>query len=536
MAASSGMDLNIKSTLPAKTGHKDIDKLFNRGMAFVKSQRYDKAADMFSVILKQKPDHFAAIEQLGKIALQLEDYERALLFFKALTEHVPTYHQAYGYAADTLTRMERYEEAIDFLKRVLIIKNDLLYPHVELSRCYMFIGQQDLSREHIEHALKLDYNSPDVLYSYLNYHYKFETEDDPHLQHVLSIVEKDRKKLGHIPLAALYTVLYKAYNEIGQYDQAMHYAELAGHVRLKDNPNDFQSTKKIFTAIKDYFSKDYLENNAPNNENSELPVFILAMPRTGTTLLENILNAHPEITGIEEDAHFTKLVQDHSTLPDYNGMPYPLRLGPLKGAPMGLKELGDEHLKYLRSRSKGAKRVVDKAIIHYTWAGLLYMVYPNARFIYLKRDPLSSALSCYTRNFIRNTHPYTNDLYDLGRTFRLHYEIMEHWKNVIPTPILEITYEDLVENTEATSKRVVDYLGLPWDDHCLEFHKRKKIVKTASAQQVRQPVYKSSLKTWEKYEKHLAPLVEGLGPYAPKDCLYIVEKYGEKPDPKATCA
>lgn len=521
-------DLNIQSSLPQTCGNPEIDSLFNKGKQLFKIKRYDKAAEIFRDILRKKPDHFAAIEKLGLIARELDDHEKSLIFFKALTEHAPLYPQGYGYCGAALMSLENYEEAIIYFNKVLTLAR-VLYAYAGLGNCYMYLGDEEKAAENFKKGVELQYDSPDVLYSYFYFYYKFTDPEDPHLKHIEDLARRERKRMDPIPLAALYTTLYKAYDDLGEHDKAMEYAALAGKTRLRTRQYDLNKNKIIYDAVKKYFDKDFFETTATSGLDSELPVFILAMPRSGTTLLEQILHSHKDVTGIGEDKHFARLIEASSYLPPHNGVPYVYRIKELHKlkSSMSLEEIGREHLAYLEAKANGAKRVVDKGIIHYSWVGMLYLAFPRAKFIHLTRDPLSSALSSYTRNFANNTHPYTNDLYDLGCTFRLHYEIMEHWKKVVPVRIYDLSYESLVEDTEGEARKLTDFIGLPWDENCLNFHRTKKVVKTASAQQVRKPIYKSSLKTWQKYEKHLAPLVEGLGPYAPEDSLYIIEKYGK---------
>jgi len=519
--------LNIQSTLCVPTGDREIDEMFRLGLQFMKQKKYDRAAEKFRDTLRRKPDHFAAIEQLGIISRELEDHETSLNFFRALTEHVPLYPQGYGYVGAALMTMERYEEASEYFRKALTF-GKYHFAQVGLGNCFMYMGKDDMAGEYLKQAMEQNYDSPEILYSYFYFYYKFKSIDDPHFQHVLNLVSKTRKKMEPTPLAALYTVLYKAYDDIGEYDKAMEYAALAGKTRLLERGHNVKTSQVLFKAIREYFDADFFSQVKPSGVESRMPVFILGMPRSGTTLLEQILHSHPDVTGIGEDRHFGKLLEEKSFLPPYKGKPYPLRTKPLSKGVMNLKELALDHLAYLESKANGAKRVVDKGIIQYAWVSMLYLAFPNAYFIHLTRDPLSSGISAYTRNFAQNAHPYTNDLNYLGQTFRQHYEIMEHWKKVVPAKILDLSYESLVEDTENQARRVIEFLDLPWDDRCLEFHKTKKVVKTASAQQVRKPIYKDSLQTWKKYDKHLAPLVEGLGPYAPPESLYILEKYGTK--------
>lgn len=519
--------MNIQSTLAVPSGAPELDALYNKGKVLMRQKKYDKAADIFRNILHKKNDHFAAIEQLGLIAQEMGDYERALKFFKALTEYVPLYPQGWGYTGANLMHLERYGEAIQYLQKALAL-GEPAFAHSGLGTSYMYMGQEDLAKEHMKRAVDLAYDCPETLYNYFFFYYTFKTPQDPHLEHILHLVEKEKKDMPPLHRAALYTVLFKAYEDLKDYDKAMECGAKAGKIRKEDKGYNPHVAQLLVNSIKQYFDESFFRDTATSGLDSKLPVFILGMPRSGTTLLEQILHSHAAVTGIGEDKHFGELMEEKSFLPPRNGVPYIYRKKPISSGIMTFREMGENHLAYLESKSRGAQRAVDKGIIHYNWVGPLYLAFPHAYFIHLTRNPLSSALSAYIRNFANNAHTYTNDLADLGTAYRLHYEIMDHWKKVVPAKILDLSYESLVEDTENQARRVIDFLELPWDDNCLEFHKTKKVVKTASVQQVRKPIYKDSLQTWKKYEKHLAPLVEGLGPCAPPESLYILEKYGKK--------
>lgn len=238
-----------------------------------------------------------------------------------------------------------------------------------------------------------------------------------------------------------------------------------------------------------------------------LPVFIVGMPRSGTSLVEQILASHPRVYGAGELGDMGQLVGE-----------LPARLGRASGPfPLGAAALSQEevdrlaggHLAALRAMGGSAERVTDKMPQNYVFLGLIDLLFPGARVIHCVRDPLDTCLSCYTTAFSVH-HPYRSRLSDLAGVFRIYREMMAHWRDAVRVPILDVRYEDLVAEPERMTRGLVEFAGLEWDDACLRFHENRRVVRTASAEQVRRPMYDSSVGRWKKYEKHLGELVEGL--------------------------
>jgi hypothetical protein len=312
----------------------------------------------------------------------------------------------------------------------------------------------------------------------------------------------------------LLRALQKAYNDLGDYDTAFSYAVKAGKV-TRDQIGYKPEVELVYhNGTMKYFSKEFFDTQPASKNTSKKPVFILGMPRSGTTLLETILHAHKDIAGVGEDPFLREIIEKHAWLQKSEGIPFPFRNRPVERGVMGLDEIARTYLAHIEKLAPGAERIVNKAIANIQLAGTISLIFPNAYFIYIKRHPLASCVSSFMQHFAYNAQPYTNDLNDLGTAYAHHCELMEHWRTVLPKKIFELSYENLVEDTENQAKKVIEFLELPWDESCLSFYETEKIVRTASVMQVRQPIYKSSLDSWKKYEKNLGPLKEALGKYA----------------------
>ncbi|MGI9465390.1 MAG: sulfotransferase family protein, partial [Aestuariivirgaceae bacterium] len=234
---------------------------------------------------------------------------------------------------------------------------------------------------------------------------------------------------------------------------------------------------------------------------SERPVFIIGMPRAGTTLCEQIIASHREADGVGELDEIKNLASQLAP------QPYPAQVGQL-----GKNDIGNLAAKYLRRidslADRAALRVADKWPTNFLHLGLIAILFPNARIIHCERDPMDTCLSIYAENF--SGVAYSNDLEHIGAFYRQCRRLMAHWSNVLPTPVFNLSYEDMVENQEASTRDLLDFCGLAWDPACLEFHTTKRTVKTTSMQQVRQPIYSRSIGRWKNYERHLGPLRNAL--------------------------
>lgn len=240
---------------------------------------------------------------------------------------------------------------------------------------------------------------------------------------------------------------------------------------------------------------------------SELPIFIVSMPRTGSTLIEQILQAHPAIAGGGECTVVVRATESIRTRFGID-LPYPDSLREL--GPEELDVLAESMLGEYRQLAGRAERIVDKNLLNYLNLGFIAMTFPRAKVIYCQRDPVDTCLSCFTEMLDPGLHPYATDLDHLGRVYRDCERIMRHWIDQLDLAFLEVQYEDLVREPEAVSRRLIEFAGLPWDDRCLKPHESKRMVTTLSHSQVRRPVYRSSVGRAQAFTPHLRPLRESL--------------------------
>ena len=300
--------------------------------------------------------------------------------------------------------------------------------------------------------------------------------------------------------------LAKIHQDNGDYDRAFEHYREGNRLRRQTLHYSSEAQRRFFDALKRVCGGDFIARKHAAGSISDAPIFIVGMPRSGTSLVEQILASHPQVQGGGE------LMLLHSALRRRLGADYRLNFA------VGLAGLGDADLRGLAEEclagmhalAPQAKHITDKMPSNFMILGLVHMLYPRARIIYCRRDPLDTCVSCFTTLF-KSGHEFCSDLRDLGVFYRLHEELMQHWKSLLPPEtMLDLQYEQLVEDPEGQSRRLTAHCGLVWDPACLAFDRSARVVTTASVYQVRQPVYRSAVGRWRHYASHLGPLREAL--------------------------
>jgi tetratricopeptide (TPR) repeat protein len=307
----------------------------------------------------------------------------------------------------------------------------------------------------------------------------------------------------------LHFALGKAYLDAKDAKAAFKHLGEGNRMKRTTIQYDADGTERWMNAIIQAFPAERFRAVAGMGARSDAPVFVLGMPRSGTTLVEQVLASHPQVHGAGELPFVQRLV--HKVYgPGGAVQPFPGFVdlfGPTEIAAFGTQYLGQ-----VTRLAPGASRIVDKMPANFLYAGLIHMALPGARIIHCRRDALDTCLSCYSKLFAAE-QDFSYDLKDLGQFHRGYQRMTDHWRQVLPAPsFIDIDYADMVEDLEGSARRLIGFLGLDWDEACLDFHRSSRPVKTASMNQVRQPIYKSSLGRAKAYRKHLAPLIDALGP------------------------
>jgi hypothetical protein len=307
--------------------------------------------------------------------------------------------------------------------------------------------------------------------------------------------------------------------DVGELDAAFRHYFVAGAKKRKLEKYNESESMKLGKIIPQVVTPHNLNIAKDHGFESETPVFILGMPRSGTSLMEQILSAHPAIFGAGELKYLTGVLENIG-LGENKGLR--LRMGdkdPVFDYDLNAS-WADRGQKYVEKLNKLAndskyKRIVDKMPGNYNFVGLIHAILPNAKIIHSRRHPVETCLSIYRIHFAEG-HQWSYNLRELGRHYKRYWDLMNYWRTAFPGVMYEAVYEENVHDVESSAKKLIEYLGLDWDDNCLNFYNVDRPVKTASVTQVRKPIYKTSTNRWRKYEKFLGPLLEELGDIVPQ--------------------
>ncbi|CDX33436.1 Sulfotransferase [Mesorhizobium plurifarium] len=512
------------------------DALLKRAYEHQQAKRLDEAQDLCFQVLARTPNHPLALYIMGTVCLGYDDEAALRYFARAVGEEPrnPYYHLSLG---EAYGKLSEFSAAVKHMQYALELQPDFVEALCALGRVYTEFDKPDLALPLYEKALKINRDHPkarlgiaaalsglgrmdeagvylketierriDVATAYYDFVQtrKF-TEEPAELQSILR--ELDSPGLKPEARASLNYAAGKVQNDLKRY------AEAFGHFKKAKQAQGYEFNidqyRRFIDLTIETFTPGLFAAASGFGNPTDVPVFVVGMPRSGTTLAEQILASHPEVHGAGELSKLRRVANAiglQSSASDFNK--------PITTVTEDLsRTLAEEHLSYLRERAPAALRIVDKMPHNFELIGLLTLLFPNARIVHCRRDAIDNCVSCYVLPFSQS-HSYNRDLRALGLYYREYDRLMRHWNEVFPGRILENRYETLVEDQEAQSRRLIDYLGLPWDDACLRFFDREGAVTTPSRWQVRQPIYKSSVKRWKNYESEIKPLIEALGDLA----------------------
>jgi tetratricopeptide (TPR) repeat protein len=524
--------------------HKYIDSLSNIGAALVESDRGDEAASYLEKALEIDGNYAIAICNLGLARIKQERYQEAISLLQRSLQISPGYEEALVGLARAHFENEQLDTALGILHDVVKVNEKCADAYSLMGSICIEQGQSDLAEQYflkvlalnakntaaiigigsikmergnLENAkadflraIELDSNSIEARF-HLTQVEKVK-KDDPNIAALENILAT-QLQLSADKKISLHYALGKAYDDIKLADKAFPHF-LAG-AKLKRSKIEFDpvSDAQLTNGIIDAVSKELIEKLRDTAGNlSKEPIFILGMPRSGTTLVEQIISSHPDVYGAGELDYLTKILQQVQTFQTgedgeviKTSLSFPQNLTHL--SPELLIKYGSQYIESVKALAPNAKRITDKMPVNYLLMGLIPLILPNAKIIHVKRNPIDTCLSCFTRLFNRHQNA-TYELEDLALHYQNYLRIMEHWRKVMSAnQFIEVQYEDLVNNTEGEARRIIKYCALKWDRRCLDFYKNERSVRTASVTQVRQPVYQSSIERWKMYEKHLEPLL-----------------------------
>ncbi len=507
----------------------------------------EKALEFCRQALALDPDDAHVLQLIGGLELERGNGEAAYRFLEAAVARDPGTALAHETLAEAAAATGRYDTAAAVLKRVLEATPGKLAALSNLGSVLLRLGRRDEAAAAYEQALAMEPRSIPVLCNLAIlraeagdyeaaralYQRVFEVApDDAEAHHDYSRIKTFRP--GDPDLAAMERLrvrpdldseqavfldfaLAKAYQDIGDWDAAFRHVASANRLKRATLAFDFAKQEALVDDIVSVFDAAFIEARQGTGFDDPRPIFIVGMPRSGTTLVEQILAAHPGVYGLGEIDQLRDVIFGRADAgPGVGGMSAEGR-----GFPDGVvdfgrgdyRRLGEAYVKPLAEGAPKVLRLTDKTPRNFFFVGLIHLVLPGARIIHCVRGPMDTCLSCYQIHF-NVGQEFTYDLTELGRYYRLYARLMDHWRAVLPGRFLDLSYEDLVDEPEPRMRELLDFCGLEWNEACLDFHKIRRPVSTASAHQVHQPIYRTAVKRWKRYETHLGALRDALGPLA----------------------
>lgn len=479
------------------------DAHYNLGVVWQQSGQIERAAGAYEAAIRLQPKLVVAHCNLGQAYLTLRRNESAVECFRAALQHSPGYAEAMLGLGAALTEAWRVQEAIPWLREHLKHRADSIPGHLRLGKALEIAGDLTSAQASFRQALALAPQSAAVWHGLASVK-KFSTDDRTDIDAMEALLKG--APLPEEGQCLLHFALGKAYDDCWDYDRAFEHYFAGNESKRKRLPlgsDRAQLTERIIEV----FSADFFEQRDGIGSDSDLPILVLGMPRSGTTLTEQIISSHPDVHGAGELSYFGSVASGLNKLLR-SSEPFPTASEAIDQSNYAL--IAKPYLKLLRWHSATARHVTDKMPGNYRYLGLIALLFPRAVIIHCERDALDTCLSIYFQHFARG-HDYSYDLHAIAETYRQYRRLMAHWHQVLPGRIYTSNYEQLVSNPEQKARELIAACGLEWDDGCLAFHQSKREVRTASVAQVRQPIYTHSKQRWRNYEKHLGPLKEGFG-------------------------
>jgi tetratricopeptide (TPR) repeat protein len=490
----------IKPTFAAAHG--------NIGNALVELDRRDEAIRHFEAAFGLDPEALETQVSLAGALSFVDRHDEAVEHFRAVLAKRPDSAEAHAQLGNALESAGRSEEAAACHRQALAVRPEFAQAHNALGISLISLGRIVEAQRAIERAIEL---APTVghFHRTLTLTKRF-TTGDPHLAAMEQLALDPAASPDDEGRMELNFGLGKAYADLDRQADALRHLIDANAVKRKKIKYDEPTALAQFQRIKETMTRELIARKSGHGAVSDVPVFILGMPRSGSTLIEQILASHPQVLGGGELPNFGQAVarvcggeagtpaRFTEVVPDMPGE----RLG----------EIGARYLDSVGRLGPKARRISNKMPANFRLAGLIHLALPGAHIIHSRRDPIDTCLSSFEREFSKNNQNFTYDLAELGRYYRAYDDLMAHWDAVLPPgTILDVQYEELVADFEPQARRIVAFCGLEWDERCLAFHRTERPVQTASAAQVRQPLYRSSVGRWHSAKHLLRPLLDELG-------------------------
>lgn len=482
------------------------------GRFFEEQNRLDAAQENYQAAFEADPENALATSHLGNLALRQRKPTDALRHFESAVKLQPSVAAAHNNLAAALNELGRHQEAAKSCREAIALNPNLPEAHYNLGAIFQTLGDLDEARRCYERALELNPNLVPAIFSLSNLAPQAAGALTLALAGVaggvLPTVEAllASEKIGADAKVQLHFARVRIHDQRGEHDAAFAAAVAGNAIEAARRRYDGQAFERLVGGIKGTFTVDFFAKRNAYGSPSEEPIFIIGMPRSGTTLVEQVLASHPQVFGAGELALLPQLA---AGLRRWSRARHDFPQGAADLYEPEVLRLAGAYRRHTRELAGSSRRVTDKMTSNLFYLGLAALMFPRAKVIFCRRDPIDLFISGYFMLF-RNPIPYTTDQRNFAHFYNLQEALLAHWRQVLPLQILELEYEALVADQEANTRQLLQYCGLEWDPRCLDFHLTERPIRTGSDTQVRRPLYRTSVGRAAPYRKHLQELEAAL--------------------------
>jgi tetratricopeptide (TPR) repeat protein len=474
------------------------DAYINLAAAYTVRHRHADALQVLDALQAFAPGHARALAARALTLKELDRLDEALDAAKRAALAAPEGPEAQNAIGQVFQAMGEFEPALAAYDRAAALPGPAqMDATANRGALFMEFGRKAEAAEAMEEAARAFPHAPGILFSQTELK-RFEP-GDPLIGQMQALLSREGISLAD--RATLHFGLGKAFLDVEDSERAFRHYDEGNRLKRSTYAYDPGANERRMVSMAEIFSPTLLNAKANMGARSNLPVFVVGMPRSGTTLVEQILASHPMVHGSGE------LKRLHTLVDGIDGFPNAAGDLPAKQ----LMALGEAYLAFVKPMASGRRHVVDKMPSNFLLAGMIRLILPDAHIIHCRRNAVDTCLSCYTKLFA-GEQAFAYDQTELGRFHRAYQALMAHWRSILPAShFLEVDYEAVVDDVEREARRMLDFLALPWDEEVLRFHETKRPVRTASVNQVREPIYRTSAGRWPKHAAYLQPLLKALG-------------------------
>ncbi len=473
-------------------------------MIYTECEQYVKAEKMLNELLVDQPDNMQAIFNLGIVLRKLGRFSESLKCSKRFLKQNKNHINCLNVIGGTYAEMGNVKKAIQYFKDVLKISPDNSLALKNLGTALMSDGKFEEGAGYLKKSLKNDPTNGEVYLTLARSNVYKKESAKPFKQQLLDAIETAEKGNNFHLLSFLYFAYAEMLSKDKHYSEAFKYLSKGNNVIYPKKKMDLEVYENRLSSVKKTFTPTFIQKAEKVGCSSDVPIFILGMPRSGTTLTDQILNGHSRVGGAGETKYIFDAFDHVSPLSRKLDIQELANIEDNK-----FKEAGEIYVNGISSQVKGLEFVTDKLPNNYKYVGFIHMMLPHAKIIHCRRHPLDVVLSCYMQRFADITgNIWTFNLEHAAYEYKFYHQQMKDWEQIFPNKMHHSIYEKLVDSTETEAKKMLSFCGLEWESACLNFTESKTAVRTASAYQVRQGIYKTAKFKWKRYEAELAPAIE----------------------------